>query len=232
MIRQAVVQRFICGLFIAIQALSCYSICNGQTKRRELRMAGPIVSYKGGSGGGEYTLLIRGRFRTFSYSEPIPWLGLRRIEDIYLGSVIAARQRQLRGGYKVTAIEIVGLVNKDVRALWDTITHHFEALAGRNYQGAYAAYSPKLRRSISFAMFETRYSAATFDLQPIIIVQPNPLSRYGIISYGINIRKYSKSKASMRVELRHFLPAIKESWDYNLTRTGKVWRITSITVPN
>jgi hypothetical protein len=195
-------------------------------------MAGPIVAYEGGSGGGTYTLLIRGRFRTFSYSEPIPWHGLRRIDDIYLGSVIAARQRRLRRGYKVTAIEIVGLVNKEIRALWDTITHHFEALARRDYQAAYGMYSPELQRSIPFDVFEARYSSATFDLQPIIIVQPNPLSRYGIISYGINIREYSRSAANVRVELRHFIPAIDDSWDYHLTRTGGAWRVTSISGPN
>jgi hypothetical protein len=196
------------------------------------RMAGPIVAYEGGSGGGTYTLLIRGRFRQFSYSEPIPWHGLRRIEDLYLGSVISPRQHRTKRGNKVTGIEIVGLVNGRIRSLWNTITNHYEKLARGDYPGAYADFSPELQHSIPFNDFKSRYLHASFDLQPIIIVQPNPLSRYGIIAYGINILRYSRSSATARVELRHFIQGSQGSLDYRMTWTGTKWSMTSINGPN
>jgi len=228
-LHRASIRQLTCVLFILSLALTNHSISFARSKRRELRISGPIVAYKGGSGAGTYTLLVRGRFRTFSYAEPIPWRRLKRIEDIYLGSIIAARFHRLRRGYRVTAIEIIGTVNKDIRLLWETITAHFEALARRDYKAAYAEYLPKLQGTIPFASFEREYSSASFDVQPIIIVQPNPLTRYGIIAYGINLREYKGSTATVRVELRHFIHGLFESKDYHLIRTSGGWRISAIT---
>lgn len=203
--------------------------CGARTDRRSGPYArGPIVAYEGGSGGGTFTLLIKGRFRTYTYDEPVNWKGFRREEDLYLGSIITIRQRRTARPRQVQSIEYGGAADPTVRGIWKAVTSHFEGLARGDYQSSYSGLSTKLQSKIPFDSFVRKYSSTTFDLRPFTWVPPNPLARYGLISYGIGLRRLKGPKATARIAYHWFVASTWETWDYEMVFVGRSWKIEAM----
>lgn len=211
---------FLTLVLILVQSLAAFGA------RRQV--TGAFVYYDGGSGGGTIGLLRNGRIQRVSYSEPIPWTGLKSQEDVWYGAEWTIEFGWGHRSNQVVAIHNTGRVNRDVRAVWQLVVGYYTLLSKREYAKAHDLMGSPLRETVGAKQLREANQSLQFEIKPFDTVQPSPMSRYGFLIYGMKIIRWRVRETIVFVRAGQFVSHDERLYSMTVVKTGSGHRIVGM----